>query len=143
MPFPKTISPHLTIWALYAFVGILLFINLSRAPALENGLSSEFPPPVPSAPELSHRRRIPWKYFLLFWVLFPATSALASFVKPPAIVVILLSWGVGILVGLVIIVHSICAPGKIYCCVKHVNIVLQRRFSIPNRLWKTSEIGLT
>jgi hypothetical protein len=109
---PKTIGPHLTIWALYAFVGILLFINLRQAPTLESNPSNDLRPPVPSELELDPKLRFPWKYLLLFWVIFPVTSAVVSLVKPLAIVVILFSWGVGILGGLAIIVRSICAPGK-------------------------------
>lgn len=91
---PRTLLPHLTVWAMYLVLGGLLYLQLRRAPALSPG-------EVVAEPPCSLQRTAG-----MFWLVFPLTSALATQAKPIAGVVVLLSMLAGVGAGAWLVLRS-------------------------------------
>ncbi len=89
---PRTLGPHLTVWALYALLGGLLFASWRRAPA-----------PVPTAPS---PLRNPGLVALGVSLIFPITAALMVGIDIVALIVVTSSWVLGSLLGLILLVYS-------------------------------------
>jgi hypothetical protein len=90
------IGPQATIWGLYALFILLLLVSLKRQAA-----QGDVAPPETRTP-------LPWQRWLLFTVVFVATSTafqpLAVFLKIPIMLVL---WAGGIIVGWVLLIASV------------------------------------
>ena len=92
---PDSIGPHLTVWAIYAVLFLLLHLQRRRY------VSGDFPP-IPSL-----LRSNPKKTGLIFGVVFAVVSALAVIIKPMAVVVVLVSWVVGCGMGAILLLRAV------------------------------------
>ncbi|MBA4385203.1 MAG: hypothetical protein C0410_10750 [Anaerolinea sp.] len=92
--FPHGLGPYLTILGIYLTTGILLWFNLKKSNPLEPVTQT-----IPS--------QFPWPGILLFVLVFIASSILFSFFKSTASMLILITWVLGILIGLGIVINSI------------------------------------
>lgn len=90
---PHTIGPHMIIWMLYLAAFGLIFLNLRRTPDWIE------PPAI-------EKRMIPWGMLAGFWLIFVFSSMLFSAMRNVAYVFVILSWVVGVVYGLGIIMKS-------------------------------------
>ncbi|MBN2149040.1 MAG: hypothetical protein JW726_16765 [Anaerolineales bacterium] len=90
---PRTFVPHLTVWGLYLVLGGLLYRNLKKASS-------------PLVPAERMPSPFPWQEALIFWLVFPVTSALFVLLRPLAFAGVVLSWVFGIGLGLALLVWS-------------------------------------
>lgn len=100
---PRTIGPHLTIWGMYIVLGLLLYLNIKRSPALIAINSGD----EAVGNRDSQTPLFSWKMALLFGAVFSFTSVLITWFKAVAVPVIWLSWGLGVGVGIWMITRSI------------------------------------
>jgi hypothetical protein len=91
---PHRLGPHFSIWVIYTAAGILLWLNLKKSNRAEL-----IPQATPSS--------FPWLGIILFVVVFIASSVLFLFFKSTANILIMITWIIGILTGLVIFFQSI------------------------------------
>ena len=109
---PRSLGPHLTVWALYLLFGLLLALNLRRAPALPQAEEGETPPSDSEPAAAGSQHFISWKLLAIFWAVFPLASAAGTLLKPAAAVVALLTWGIGLALGALLLLRSLLAPGR-------------------------------
>jgi hypothetical protein len=89
-----TIGPHLTVWVIYAVLFILLFSNIERAPDKLNELQ---PSPI---------KNFTFRTGLIFAAIFITLSAFFFIIKGLAMVLILISWLAGCILGFIIVIRS-------------------------------------
>lgn len=91
---PRTLVPHLTVWAMYLLFGGLLYLHLRRAPTAQTAVAVK--------PHACPSQRTIWT----FWGVFCAMSAFAPAVKTAAGVVVLISFLLGIGAGTLLVLRS-------------------------------------
>jgi hypothetical protein len=103
---PRTLEPHLTVWGIYLFLGTLLVFTIRRAGMPAQTVCDETPITLPLPEEIRTAPLISWKPVALFWIVFPLTSAIATLIKPVAVLVVLSSWAIGVGMGFFIIARA-------------------------------------
>jgi hypothetical protein len=103
---PRSLVPHLTIWALYLILFALLALNFRRAPEPAAQTTEPAAQVTDSTGEFPAQQKIRWPAMALFWLVFPASAALFTALKPLATIGVVLSWVVGIGAGIVILVRA-------------------------------------
>ncbi|PKN83899.1 MAG: hypothetical protein CVU45_09240 [Chloroflexi bacterium HGW-Chloroflexi-7] len=91
---PKYLYPYITIGAIYAFSIILLIRNVAKATLSDDSLHR-----VP--------QRFPWLLLLVFVGTYLLSSLLIFNTKPAANLIILAAWGMGIIISIWVILHSL------------------------------------
>jgi len=91
---PHTITPHLTVWLMYAALFILLYFNIKHAPDLTN---ESQPSPI---------KGLAFRTGITFAVIFITFSVLFFAIKNLTMILILISWLAGCTLGLTIIFRS-------------------------------------
>ncbi|HCS39404.1 MAG: hypothetical protein ACYDH2_04330 [Anaerolineaceae bacterium] len=91
---PKNIYPYITIGAIYAFSIILLIRNVAKATNSDDSLHR-----VP--------QRFPWLLLLVFVSTYLLSSIFIFNTKPAANLVIIAAWGMGIIISIWVILHSL------------------------------------
>jgi hypothetical protein len=91
---PRTVGPHLTVWAIYLVLFGLLYLNVRRAPRY-------------AALEAVGAHPLPWRSLLLFAIVYGLASALGVLVKPVAFIGVITFWALCPSLGLVVLVQAI------------------------------------
>ena len=99
---PRETGPHLTVWGMYLLLFVLLAANLRKAPVL----------PSPDIHADIQFHAFTWQEAALFWLVFPLASAIFSPVKTIAVLGVLLSWILGVGMGLVMLAQAAWAALK-------------------------------
>ena len=96
---PRALGPHLTIACFYLLTGSLLWIHIRQASSTG---SPETSPPAPVGQGV----------LLLFFAVWMGCAALLTLLKPAAVLGVSVSWGVGVLLGLVLLSGAILGSFK-------------------------------
>lgn len=91
---PHTLGPHLTVWIIYAVLFTLLYFNVKRA----SGITDE-PQPAPF-------KGLAVRTAFLFALIVPLLSVILLQIKIVSIILVLLSWLAGCLLGAIILIRS-------------------------------------
>ena len=87
---PRSPAPHLVIAGLYLLAGGLLWRHICQAP-------------LSSFQETGTHAPVSWKALLLFFAVWTGCAAFLTVLKPAAMLGVTISWGTGILLGLVLL----------------------------------------